>query len=289
MATLVDQLRGRIGASLRTLVAGDAEPREQPADGGLFGPDSATWFVHSDAAMLVGGVRALLLQTLHAPTMAGVADHSSYESDPLGRLQRTGKFLGTTTFGTVEEAQAAIATVRRIHSHVRGMTPDGHPYSATDPHLLKWVHITEVDSFLEAKRRFGSGQIDADTADSYVREMAIVGEGLGVTEAPLNVAELKDALDSYRPELKLNGQSRRALRFIAMPPLQLAMRGPYAVLLGGAVSSLPRWARRKLWLPRLPITETLAVQPAALTLVRLLDWSMAAARTGQPEDTNGNL
>ncbi len=283
MATLVDELRSRIGASLRTLVAGDAEPREQPEDGGLFGPDSATWYVHSDAAMLVGGVRALLLQTLHVPTMAGVADHSNYESDPLGRLQRTGKFLGTTTFGTAEEAEAAIATVRRIHSRVKGTTPDGTPYSANDPHLLKWVHITEVDSFLDAKRRFGSGQIDTATADSYVAEMAVVGSKLGVIDPPLDVAELTDALESYRPELKLNAQSRRALRFIAMPPLQLVMRGPYALLLGGAVSSLPRWARRKLWLPRLPITESLAVRPAALSLVRILDWSMAAARQTEPD------
>ncbi len=69
--------------------------------------------VHGDLpAMLIGGVTALLLQTLHPLAMAGVAEHSSYQEDPLGRLRRTASFVGTTTFGTVAEAEAAIAQVQ---------------------------------------------------------------------------------------------------------------------------------------------------------------------------------
>lgn len=278
MSQTVDAIRDRIGASLRQLLAGEREPRQLSAEEGLFGPDSATWHVHADASMLVGGIRALLLQTLHPPTMAGVADHSAYKEDPLGRLQRTAQFLGTTTFGSVADAEQAIAIVRSIHDRVQGTTPDGAPYRAGDPHLLAWVHATEVDSFLDAKRRFGSGTTDAATADRYVAEMATIGEMLGVVDAPRTVTELDHALRSYRPELGLNRQSRQALWFITFPPLPVQFRGPYAVLWSGAVASLPGWARRKLWLPRLPVTETMAVRPAAQTLIRLLDWSLGAAR-----------
>ena len=278
MSQTVDAIRDRIGASLRQLLAGEREPRELSPEPGLFGPDSATWHVHADASMLVGGIRALLLQTLHPPTMAGVADHSAYKDDPLGRLQRTAQFLGTTTFGSVADAEQAVAVVRSIHDRVEGTTPDGMPYRANDPHLLAWVHATEVDSFLHAKRRFGSGRTDDAMADRYVAEMATIGEMLGVVDAPRTVAELDRALRSYRPELGLNRQSRQALWFITFPPLPVQFRGPYAVLWSGAVGSLPTWARCKLWRPRLPVTESVAVRPAAQTLIRLLDWSLSAAR-----------
>jgi uncharacterized protein (DUF2236 family) len=275
MSSPLDELRARIGSSLRTLVAGDRQPRrEAPGDGGLFGPDSATWQVHGDASMLVGGIRALVIQTLHPPTMAGVADHSDYRHDPLGRLQRTSGFLGTTTFGTVAQAEQAIAVVNAIHERVEGTTPDGTPYSARDPHLLAWVHATEVDSFLEAKRHFGSSSISQSTADAYVDEMAEIAQRLGVVDPPRTTDQLDIVLRSYEPELAHTNQSREALRFITFAPLPVAMWGPYSVLLGGAVSSLPRWIRRRLWIPRLPLAETIAVRPAAHALVRILDWSL---------------
>ena len=103
--------------------------------------------------------------------LAGVTQHSSYRTDPLGRLHRTGAFLGTTTFGTVAEADQAIATVRSIHARVQGTAADGRPYSALDPHLLAWVHCTEADSFLRARQRYGSSPIADDLADRYVAEI----------------------------------------------------------------------------------------------------------------------
>lgn len=287
MASPADELRDRIGSSVRRLIAGNDQPRELSPEPGWFGPDSATWQVHADASMLVGGIRALVIQTLHPPTMAGVADHSDYRTDPLGRLQRTAQFLGATTFGSAADADQAVAVVNAIHERVVGVTPDGTPYRARDPHLLAWVHATEVDSFLTAKRRFGSGSVDDATADSYVAEMGRVASALGVGDPPTSVAELRDTLRSYEPELAVNHQSREALRFIAFAPLPLPMRAPYGVLFAGAVSTLPRWIRRRLWIPRLPFTEAVAVRPAAQTLTRLLDWSLSAGapRPGAPSTT----
>ena len=104
-----------------------------PAAERRFAPDSAMWAVHTDVAMLVGGLRALLLQTLHPLALAGVVQHSTYKTDPLGRLHRTGAFVGTTTFGTVEESDQIIAQVKAIHARVNGTARDGREYSALDP------------------------------------------------------------------------------------------------------------------------------------------------------------
>ena len=75
--------------------------------------------------MFVGGLRALLLQSLHPLAMIAVAQHSDYREDPWGRLQRTSTFLAATTYGTIEDAQRAVDRVRRVHEHVTGITPDG--------------------------------------------------------------------------------------------------------------------------------------------------------------------
>ena len=274
----LDRIRADLGRGIRQMLAGDDEPPARPVpiedDPGLFGPDSATWEVHGDAAMIVGGVRALLLQTLHPPTMAGVADHSTYRSDPLGRLHRTGRFIGATTFGTTEEAEQAIVAVRRIHTRITGTTPDGTPYDATDPHLLQWVHCTEIDSFLRARERYGATPLGPGRADRYVEEMAVVAERLGVVDPPRTQAELRRTLSSYRPELAVGRQARETVRFLAWPPLPLAARPAYAVTFSAAVSMLPGFARRRLWLPVAPLAEPLAIRPAATALLRTLGWAL---------------
>ncbi len=84
-------------------------------DEGWMGPDSVAWRVHSDTSMFVGGITALAFQALHPRVMAGVADHSDFRHDPLGRLRRTAQFVGATCFGTSAEAAEACATVRRVH------------------------------------------------------------------------------------------------------------------------------------------------------------------------------
>ena len=105
--------------------------------------------------MFVGGIRALLLQTLHPAAMRAVSDHSGYRGDMWGRLNRTSHFLAVTTFGTAADAQASVDMVRRIHERVVGTMDDGTPYAASDPHLLAWVHLAEVDSFLRAHTVYG--------------------------------------------------------------------------------------------------------------------------------------
>ena len=273
----LERVRTRVAGTIRTLVAGSPEaPRpRRPSEGpGLFAPDSVTWRVHSDAAMFIGGLRALLMQTMHPLAMAGVADHSDYRSDPWGRLRRTGEFVGLTTFGTEAEAHAVIERVRRVHEFVRGTAPDGRPYSATDPHLLTWVHVTEVDSFLRAYQRYGNGHLTTAEADRYVEEMAQVAELLGADEVPRSVAEMETWIQAVRPELVIGSQARRAIAFLLAPPVPLTLRPVYGVIGAAAIGLLPSWARRKLWLPSPPLSDPLLVRPAARVLTGGVGWAL---------------
>jgi uncharacterized protein (DUF2236 family) len=242
-----------------------------------FPPEAEIRQVHADAAMFVGGLRALLLQSLHPLAMAAVAAHSGYQGDPWGRLQRTSTFLATTTFGTAADADAMVARVRSVHEHVRGTAPDGRSYAAADPHLLGWVHVAEVDSFLRAYRRYGSGTLDAAGCDAYVAQTARVAAELGVLDPPRTAAELAAQLHAYRPELTGTPAARSAARFIVLgAPVPVALRAPYGLLAASAVGLLPRWARWPLRLPYLPLAEATVVRMAGETAVRAIRYVMVS-------------
>ena len=240
-----------------------------------FDPDRPIQRVHSDASMFVGGLRALLLQSLHPLAMAAVSAHSGYRGDPWGRLQRTAAFIAVTTFGTAADAEATIERVRAIHERVRGTSSDGRPYQASDPHLLAWVHVAEVDSFLRCYQRYGSQPLTARERDEYVTDTARIAAALGVVDPPTTEAELAQRLAAYRPELRGTAEARSAARFMLMtPPLPLLARPPYAVLAATAVALLPAWARWPLRLPYLPLAEATAVRLAGHGLVGVLRWAM---------------
>ena len=276
-------VRDGIGDRLFGMVAGPEGPANRSRIHDTPGP---RWFaddrpirrVHGDASMFVGGLRALLLQSLHPLAMAGVAGHSDYRGDPWGRLQRTSTFLAVTTFGPADDAQRAVDQVRGIHRRVRGIAPDGRPYAASDPHLLEWVHIAEVDSFLLAHQRYGAKPLDQQGRDGYVADTARVASALGVLDPPRTEQELRQRLADYRPELTGTAAAREAARFLLLtPPLPLLARPPYAVLSSASVAMLPAWARLPLRLPYLPPLEATAVRLAGGTLVSGIRWVMDRA------------
>ena len=276
--------RSRLATALRDKVAGsDAEERAKAiwtTEGERwFTHDDPVWRVHADASMFVGGIRALLLQSLHPLAMAGVAGHSGYKSDPWGRLQRTSTFLATTTFGTVTDAEGAIAMVRGIHERVRGKAPDGRSYAASDPHLLGWVHAAEADSFLAAHQRHGREPLTPAEADLFVAQSGVVAGRLGVVDPPSSVAGLQRVMDGYRPELVSTPQAFEAARFLLLhPPLAWTNRAGYTALAGGAIALLPMWAKELLRLPVLPITERIVGAPLAGLAVRTVRWALSDPR-----------
>ncbi|MBR8744241.1 oxygenase MpaB family protein [Nocardiopsis sp. MG754419] len=280
-------LRARAGAWLFARVAGPEGPANRARIHGApgprrFGPDRPIRRVHGDAAMFVGGVRALLLQSLHPLAMAAVAAHSGYRGDPWGRLQRTSTFLAVTTYGTDADAASAVERVRRVHGAVRGTAPDGRDYRADDPHLLGWVHVAEVESFLWCHQRYGARPLDPAGCDAYVADTAWVAEALGVIDPPRSIAALRERLSEYRPELRGTAQARETVRFLLhRPPLPPVARPAYAALATGAVQGLPPWARRELDLPEPSGPGSVLGPLAAGVMVGGIRWAMAV---DAPED-----
>ncbi|OUZ12534.1 hypothetical protein BHE97_02205 [Aeromicrobium sp. PE09-221] len=263
------RVAGPEGAGRRERIHGAEGPRR-------FGPEEPIWRVHADSSMFVGGIRALLLQSLHPLAMAAVDEHSGFRGDPWGRLQRTSTFLAETTFGTIQDADRAVAVVRAVHEHVRGTAPDGRPYAASDPELLRWVHVAEVDSFLRAHDRYGSSRLAAEERDLYVEQAAVTGEALGATEVPRSTAELAEAIADFRPRLASTPAARSAARFLLIhPPVPMTLRAPYGALAAAAAGLLPRWARLPLRLPWLPITENTAIRGAGIVATSAIRWAMS--------------
>jgi uncharacterized protein (DUF2236 family) len=270
--------RAAIAKAVRDRVAGDFEAQHAEiwrTGERWFSEQDAIWRVHADASMFIGGIRALLLQALHPIALQAVVDHAGFRRDFWGRFQRTSRYIALTTYGTVPDAERSIAAVRAIHRRVHGITADGRPYSADDPHLLMWVHVAEVDSFLKAFQGFGSERLTAAEADEYVRQAGFVAAQLGVVEPPTTVPELNAILESYRPELSGSGPAREASNLLLVnPPFTGLTRAGYYPLAASAASLLPTWARTALLLPAFPITERALIRPLGRSAMYALRWAL---------------
>lgn len=257
-------------------VPGEPPPRSVVPGEAFLPPGGVARRVHGDLpSMVVGGLAALLLQTLHPLAMAGVADHSNYREDPIGRLRRTASFVGVTTFGTVEQAARAIEEVRQVHRRVHGWAPDGRRYSANDPDLLTWVHVAEVHSFLTAARLYGTVRLDAGERDRYFAETAVVARSLGARRVPEREAEVAAYFDRVRPELAAGPQAMAArdflLRGVATRPNDRAV---YACIVAAALTAMPRWARAALDIPAPPLVDEVVVAPLARAALGALRWTI---------------
>jgi uncharacterized protein (DUF2236 family) len=237
-------------------------------DRGLFEPESVTWRVVGHQASLVGGLRSLMIQSLHPLAMAGVAEFSDYRSRPLRRLQRTARYVAATTFGTTEQAEAAAALVRRMHTRVRGVDPiTGRAYSADDPETQVWVHTVEMHSFLAAYRAF-AGPLSGGEADSYFAENVCVAELVGTPRelVPSSTAEVREYFARVRPELRMSDAARDAIHFVLHPPLGsrelLPYQLPLRALSSAALALIPRDLRRLAGVDRHPALDVAALAAA---------------------------
>ena len=207
----------------------------------MFGPDSAVWQVHGSIATLVGGVRALLLQAAHPAPLSGVAEHSRYESDPLGRLAGTTRWLTVTTFASTEVVEKEAARVNAMHERVKGQFEDKKNqvknYQAKDPRFLLWVHCAFTDSFLKAHLALGY-PIDKG-ADAYVREWSKSAIPLGLKMAPQSVEELEATLDDFRKnDLRHSDRTGEVVKFILNPPFNGAGKYFYKLIANAAITTL---------------------------------------------------
>jgi uncharacterized protein (DUF2236 family) len=187
---------------------------------GLFGPGTASWRVDRELVVLAGGSCALLLQAAHPSVAAGVAQHSTYATDPFGRLFRTLDSSFAVAFGSRSEAEATIRRVNAIHTAVRGRRSDGAPYSALDPEALLWVHATLVDTALRVYDRFVA-PLDAADAQAYHAEAAEVAFRMGVPAdaIPPTLVELRRWMDEMvaSGRVRVTPDARRIARTVLYP------------------------------------------------------------------------
>jgi uncharacterized protein (DUF2236 family) len=249
----VNKVLGALGGNkaadaFRKTVSGD--PSGAPAwsqqmaignDVGLFGPESAVWQVHGCIATLVGGIRALLMQAAHPAALTGVAEHSAYDTDPLGRLERTTRWLTITSFGSTEAIEIEARRVRQMHTRVEGdfeqRSGERTRYSASDPKYLLWVHCAFTDSFLRAHQELGYPLPQG--ADRYVREWEKSAQPLGLDTAPESEAELADVMDNFaRNEVVTIAMTPPIVGFILRPPFSRGGLFFYRILANAAIATI---------------------------------------------------
>ncbi len=246
--SLSGALRRRLVGEVRALF-NDSARGETPvasSDTALLPRGSVAWRVHGDVtSMMIGGVTALLLQMLHPAAAHGVAEHSNFRADMLGRLRRTARFIAQTTYAERSEAEAAIAHVRAIHSRVGGTLPDGSAYRADDPRLLAWVHVAGALPFLDSWIRFGEPLMRRSDQDRYFAETAAVARALGADPVPTSRAEAEALLNSFRPQLRLSAAARDIARVLMTTrPYKPTAWPAQALATQAAIDLLPDWARR---------------------------------------------
>ena len=264
---LVERVRG---------VFNDVESGQQPvptSDEALFPKDSPIRMVHADiVAMMVGGVRGLLLQMLHPHALQGVLDHSNFRTDMHGRLRRTARFIAVTTFGHRDDAMAAVGRVNRIHAKVGGNLPDGTVYSATDPRTLAWVHVAEATSFLAAYLRHVRPDMPGSEQDEYYRQFAVIARALGADPVPIDRREAEAIFRDLRTDLTASPAAREIAQLVltqkpaGSPPAVQALLGAEAVAL------LPPFARSMLALER-PGLAAIPARAATWGMGKTLRWA----------------
>jgi uncharacterized protein (DUF2236 family) len=231
---------------------------DHPADDGFFGPSSVAWRISGDLSAPVAGLRALMIQALHPLAMAGVDQHSDWRADPVGRLAATSAYLATITFGERGAAERAAARVRRIHERVTGVDHEtGQSYAAGDPELLLWVHAALVDSNVAAREMFGTA-LTPDEADSYIEEMVVAAELVGVP-AEL-VPDTRSGLAKYlawkQPQLLCTAAARESMAYLLDPPgLDAELAEIWQDIREATLISLPEWARQMYGYTAVKLTD----------------------------------
>jgi uncharacterized protein (DUF2236 family) len=263
-----------------------AAPVGAPA---LFAPDSIAWQVHKNPVTLfVGGVAAVLLELAEPRVRTGVWEHSTFRSDPAGRMRRTGHAAMVTVYAPRASAEALIARVRAMHAQVYGVTPAGVRYRADDPELLDWVHATASFGLLRAFDRFAR-PLRADERDSYFAHG--IGARWGASGAPRSEADWERLLRETMPRLEPHPIVQEFLRLVTCTRVGPAPRAMQRLLVRSAVSILPAPVRELLGIePRWTLSAVQASVVRALavgadrTVLRNAPPAQACLRLGLPAD-----
>jgi uncharacterized protein (DUF2236 family) len=211
--------------------------------------DSVSWRIcKNPVTLFIGGVTAVLLEFAEPRIRTGVWEHTTFRSNPVRRLRRTGLAAMITVYGARSTAEAMIAGVRRMHDAVRGTTTTGLVYYANDPDLLRWVHATAAFGFLEAYQAYVRPLTTAER-DRYFAEGVPASRLYGVEDAPSSEAELRALFEATTGRLE---RSDVVFEFLAVMRraeiLPAALRPVQDLVLRAAIDVTPRAVRSVLGL-----------------------------------------
>ena len=285
----MDSLRRRIVDDFEKGAGRHDDPRVYggpPGDPGLIGPGSMSWEINADlASVSQAGLPAIVLEILHPSVVAGVHDLSNYRQDPFQRARATLGYVLTTTFGNTEAATALIERVKHVHSFVNGTRPDGVPYRALDPELIAWVH-TCIPWMIMRAYEHTKRPLSQQERDRYLAEQAVIGRMGGADWVPASAAELDDYIDTMRPRLGVNAQTREFIDFLMtspfFPDLPDALdRRLHRFAIYAGMSRAPKWAQELIGFDS-PSTLTRSLLEPALRLdARRLRWAFGTPRYAQ--------
>src|SRR5581483_6371419 len=252
--TLPWPLQDRLDDLLRALLAEGAEAQKidftQPAgETALLAPDSVSWRVFKNPlSVFIGGVTAVIMELAEPRVRSGVWDHTTFRTDPVRRLRRTGLAAMMTIYGPRGAAEGMIARVRRMHDKVEGVTPSGEVYGANDAVLLNWVHATAAFGFLKAYHAYARPLARAE-CDRFYAEGVAAASLYGATGAPHTEAELSAMLGAMAERLERSDIIFEFLSIMRIAPvLPLPLRLLQHVLVRAAVQLVPHWLKTKLGL-----------------------------------------
>lgn len=225
-----------------------SRPPDEPA---LVAPGSVSWRIFKNpVSLFIGGVTAVLLEFGEPRVRDGVWQHSSFRTDPVKRLQRTGLAAMMSVYGPRGQAEAMIAGVVRRHGHVTGQTREGEPYHANDPVLLDWVQATAGFGFTEAYHAYVRPLRPIERAALFTESLPIA-QLYGAVGAPASQDELDALFKQMEPRLVASPVVFEFLDIMGRAPiLPMPLRPLQQTLLKAAVTILPDWVRDHLGLDR---------------------------------------
>ena len=177
--------------------------------------------VNAEPVVFAGGGRALLLQVAHPGVGAGVEQHSTYASDPWGRLFRTVDVMMKLSFGSPEVSARQARLLARMHRRVVGTDDLGNRYDAMDPALQLWVWATLVDTAV-LLYELVHGALTPDEKDRFYQESKLVAYGCGVPEGgcPSTWGDFQAYVDKVVAEdLQVTDPARSVAWASLLPPL----------------------------------------------------------------------
>jgi uncharacterized protein (DUF2236 family) len=209
----------------------------------LFPRGSVTRIVASrPGVMAVAAGRAILMQLANPDVAAGIDEHSTFKTDPIGRVIRTTEAFRRFFWRTVDEAEEVAARIRAQHAKVKGQT-----YSAEDPALLLWVHATTIDSLMLVYSKLVR-PLSMQERERYYEESKVIAEMLGCPREyqPETLCDFQEYVGAQVSGLRASETGRALARdflFFPVRPWARPITATYRHLL---VGYLPDRIRREL-------------------------------------------